>query len=293
MQGRRERGSATVWTVAVMAVLFMLTVTVVLTGTARAARHRAQSAADLGALAAARLAFTGPGRGCAEATALAAANGARLLRCSSGVDGVVEVRVVVGFSLPIIGGREATARARAGPVHIADPGGEARRGGGRVRAEQGRDRITTSWTHFLDSLSKRSRAHVTFYLPHVHAVSRSPPKEGRVAALDEGKRRDDGAQPGHRGGDRSDRVRPRDARHGGPRSRQGESGHAVAGHLGPEGDHLRPGRSGLRRRAPHQRQAGREGGPARLLRLGPPHAPERPVHRQTRRTRQAAGREMG
>ncbi|GGL36740.1 Rv3654c family TadE-like protein [Planomonospora parontospora] len=120
---RRERGSATVWTVAVMAVLFALAVTVVLTGTARVARHRAQSAADLGALAAARLVFTEPGRGCAEAASLAAANGARLLRCSTGTDGIVDVQVAVGFSLPVAGDREASARARAGPVYITDRAG--------------------------------------------------------------------------------------------------------------------------------------------------------------------------
>jgi secretion/DNA translocation related TadE-like protein len=120
---RRERGSATVWTVAVMAVLFMLAVTVMLAGTARVARHRAQAAADLGALAAARLAFTEPGRGCAEAASLAAANGARLLRCSTGADGIVDVQVSVGFSLPVVGDREAAAKARAGPVHITDPAG--------------------------------------------------------------------------------------------------------------------------------------------------------------------------
>ncbi|GAT67977.1 hypothetical protein PS9374_03638 [Planomonospora sphaerica] len=119
----RERGSATVWTVAVMAVIFTLAVTVVLIGTARVARHRAQTAADLGALAAARFAFTEPGRGCAEAASLAAANGARLLRCSTRADGIADVQVAVGFSLPVAGDRKASARARAGPVHITDQAG--------------------------------------------------------------------------------------------------------------------------------------------------------------------------
>ncbi|WP_449061020.1 Rv3654c family TadE-like protein [Planomonospora algeriensis] len=119
----RERGSATVWTAAVMSVLFTLAMTVVLAGTARVARLRAQAAADLGALAAARLAFTEPGRGCADASSLAVANGARLLRCSTGADGVVDVQVAVGFSLPVAGDREAVARARAGPVHITGPAG--------------------------------------------------------------------------------------------------------------------------------------------------------------------------
>ncbi|MFC4058601.1 Rv3654c family TadE-like protein [Planomonospora corallina] len=121
--GSRERGSATIWMIGVMAVLFTVVAAVVLAGTARVARHRAQTAADFGALAAARLALTDPERGCAQAAALVAGNGARLVRCSAGDDGVVTVHTAVRLSLPAVGDREVGGRARAGPVSIADRAG--------------------------------------------------------------------------------------------------------------------------------------------------------------------------
>ncbi|MBG0827268.1 flp pilus-assembly TadE/G-like family protein [Planomonospora sp. ID67723] len=118
--------------IGISAVIFTAAVAVVFAGTARVARHRVQAAADLGALAAARLAFADPARGCAEAASLVVDNGARLMRCAVGDDGIVVVGAVARFSLPMVGGREVAAYARAGPVHIDGPPDEA------VAGEDGR-----------------------------------------------------------------------------------------------------------------------------------------------------------
>ncbi|MEV4180141.1 Rv3654c family TadE-like protein [Streptosporangium canum] len=115
----RDRGAATIWVAGLMALVFAVTATVVFAGTARVARHRAQSAADLSALAAARLAFAAPERGCAEASSLAEGNGAMITRCFIDGDGIADVQVAVGLSLPVLGDRTIMANARAGPVDIA------------------------------------------------------------------------------------------------------------------------------------------------------------------------------
>ncbi|MFF3440773.1 Rv3654c family TadE-like protein [Streptosporangium sp. NPDC002721] len=117
-----QRGSATIWTVGLMALVFAVATAVVFAGMARVARHRAQSAADLSALAAARLAFADPGRGCVRASSLAADNEARVTRCSLSDGGIADIEVTLEVSLPLKGPVAITARARAGPVHIADPG---------------------------------------------------------------------------------------------------------------------------------------------------------------------------
>lgn len=117
-----QRGSATIWTVALMALVFAVATAVVFAGMARVARHRAQGAADLSALAAARLAFADPGRGCARASSLAVDNEARVTRCSLGDGGIADIEVTMEVSLPLKGPVAITARARAGPVHITDPG---------------------------------------------------------------------------------------------------------------------------------------------------------------------------
>ncbi|MER5421004.1 Rv3654c family TadE-like protein [Streptosporangium roseum] len=115
----RDRGAATIWVAGLMALVFAVTAVIVFAGTARVARHRAQSAADLSALAAARLAFAAPERGCAEASSLAEGNGAMITRCFIDGDGIADVQVAVGLSLPVLGDRTIMADARAGPVHIA------------------------------------------------------------------------------------------------------------------------------------------------------------------------------
>lgn len=97
--------------------LAVLLVAMLYVGAAVVARHRAQSAADLVALAGASAQLTGEGEACAEARLLAAKQeGApRVVRCT--VDGDdVQVRVAVSVRLGRFGVREATAVARAGPV---------------------------------------------------------------------------------------------------------------------------------------------------------------------------------
>ncbi|MBW0012291.1 MAG: flp pilus-assembly TadE/G-like family protein [Mycobacterium sp.] len=74
------------------------------------ARHRAQAAADLAALAAAGRLPSGAAGACDLATAVARKMGADDARCAvDGLDVVVTVRVAVGF------GSVARAAARAGP----------------------------------------------------------------------------------------------------------------------------------------------------------------------------------
>ncbi|GII02187.1 hypothetical protein Pta02_41950 [Planobispora takensis] len=109
--------------IGLIAVISTVVLAVTFAGAARVIRHRAQTAADLGALAAARLAFADPDAGCAEAASLAVTNGARLTRCVVGDGGVATVRVTVSFTLPVVGVGEVVAHARAGPVHIAESAG--------------------------------------------------------------------------------------------------------------------------------------------------------------------------
>jgi secretion/DNA translocation related TadE-like protein len=111
-----ERGSATVWVVALSGVLALVGAAVVLVGAAVVARHRAGVAADFAALAAAQRAVLGDADPCAAAQRLAEANGARLVGCSAESDSVVEVSVVVPLAFGSLGIHEARARARAGPV---------------------------------------------------------------------------------------------------------------------------------------------------------------------------------
>ncbi len=96
-------------------VIVLLTVTVggVRIGSAVAARHRAQAAADLAALAAAARLPAGPDAACAVATQLIRRMRADRADCTvHGLDVVVNVQV----SLPFIGPGAARAAARAGPA---------------------------------------------------------------------------------------------------------------------------------------------------------------------------------
>ncbi|MGY2067223.1 Rv3654c family TadE-like protein [Blastococcus sp. SYSU DS0619] len=110
-----ERGSATVWVLALSAVLALLATAAVLVGVAAVARHRAAGAADLAALAAAGRAVVGDPAACTAATDVAAANGAELTGCRVGEGGVVDVAVTVPVRLGRLGVHTAHGRARAGP----------------------------------------------------------------------------------------------------------------------------------------------------------------------------------
>lgn len=112
---RAERGSATVWAVLIVALIWMAALVVVQAGVGRVARHRVQSAADLSALAAASWAFAAPEQACERARKIAAANGARVESCSlSG--GTAGVSVSMELTLLLIGNRTLLGTARAGPV---------------------------------------------------------------------------------------------------------------------------------------------------------------------------------
>lgn len=110
-----DRGSATVLLLAIGLVLFGAGLAGVSLAAAHLARHQAQSAADLSALAGALHVVEGPVVACAEAAAIAAANHAHLTRCGlNGFDLVVTVEVIPAM---VVGpGRVATATARAGPI---------------------------------------------------------------------------------------------------------------------------------------------------------------------------------
>ena len=110
----RDRGAATVWVLAAGLVVALFAVAVVAIGAAITARHRAQAAADLSALAGAALAVEGDSAVCARARLIAEANAARLVECHvEQYDVVVTVEVAV----PALGtpGAVAKASARAGP----------------------------------------------------------------------------------------------------------------------------------------------------------------------------------
>jgi secretion/DNA translocation related TadE-like protein len=108
----RDRGSISLLMVAIGIVFVVALVAGVGLGGARVARHRAQNAADAGALAGAVWAVDGPQAACAVAGRVVSANDARLVSCA--VDGL-DVRVTVEVRLKD-GMPAGRASARAGPV---------------------------------------------------------------------------------------------------------------------------------------------------------------------------------
>lgn len=110
-----DRGSASLWLLAIGLVLVAAGIGGAAVGSARVARHQARVAADLGALAGASYVLDGPVVACHRAAAIVSANGGRLTRCT--VDGLdLEVAVEVAVT-PVPGlDRSATAAARAGPI---------------------------------------------------------------------------------------------------------------------------------------------------------------------------------
>ncbi|MFJ9176620.1 Rv3654c family TadE-like protein [Streptomyces sp. NPDC102360] len=115
MTGPRDRGSATVWVVLAMAVVGAVFGAVLAMGQAVEARHRAGSAADLAALAAADHWTEGRAKACALATRVARAQAAGVVRCA--------VRGEVSDVTAVAGKRmfRAEVRARAGPAGPGQP----------------------------------------------------------------------------------------------------------------------------------------------------------------------------
>lgn len=108
-----ERGSGTVLALgAVGALATVLAAALLLCGVV-AARHRAESAADLAALAGA-VALQRGGDACAEAARVGAANDATIRCVVDGADVVVEAGAPVPAAARALADR-AVARARAGP----------------------------------------------------------------------------------------------------------------------------------------------------------------------------------
>ena len=112
----RDRGAASIFVLAVGLVLVAAGMAGAAIGTARVARHEAQVAADLGALAGGGRAIYGEPAACAWAARFAAANRARITQCRvTGLEIVIRVRVE---TRPLPGlTRHASATARAGPVY--------------------------------------------------------------------------------------------------------------------------------------------------------------------------------
>lgn len=105
---------ATVLVAVGITVLILLTGLAVQLGAVLLARHRAENAADLAALAGAAVVLDGSDRACATAGEIARANGAELVSChQESLDVRVQARVRVRAG-PLTG--LATGRARAGPV---------------------------------------------------------------------------------------------------------------------------------------------------------------------------------
>lgn len=113
--GADERGSATVAGACVVAALVGLVVLIVYVGAAVSARHQAQSAADLAALAAAQALVLGESDPCREADLIAGRMEVAVSSCAPN-GGDVVVTVTVEVELGPLGTGEARAVARAGPV---------------------------------------------------------------------------------------------------------------------------------------------------------------------------------
>ena len=123
----RDRGSATIWVLTCSTLVLLLALAVAIRAAAALARHEAETAADLAALAAAsRIGYVGDAAGiCAAAEAIVTANGGLLLACSAalqpnGLAGTVSVRAAVSARLPVVGHVRASASARA--ARLPEPG---------------------------------------------------------------------------------------------------------------------------------------------------------------------------
>jgi secretion/DNA translocation related TadE-like protein len=107
-QRQGDRGAGSILLLGIGSVVVALGIAATLVGAAVTNRHRAQVAADLGALAGARYVVEGAGTACGRAGEIVAANRGRLVDCR--LDGLdLLVTVAVG---------PARAAARAGPVTI-------------------------------------------------------------------------------------------------------------------------------------------------------------------------------
>jgi secretion/DNA translocation related TadE-like protein len=118
MRHHTDRGSASLWVLACCALVLAVTYAVTVRGSAVLARHRAEAAADLAALAAAGQIGVSVDI-CRDAARVALANGATVQSCVPALDpdgrsGTVTVRVRMEVELPLVGATDTVATARAG-----------------------------------------------------------------------------------------------------------------------------------------------------------------------------------
>jgi secretion/DNA translocation related TadE-like protein len=132
--------------IALIAVVWVVAMVAMSAGGVRAARHRAQAAADLAALAAASHARDGSARACGVAATVARAAHARLINCALRAR-VAAIKVVVATHVIGFGSVHITAIARAGPVRRPEARGRSHRdeaqivGSGAVRVGGGQRSI--------------------------------------------------------------------------------------------------------------------------------------------------------
>jgi secretion/DNA translocation related TadE-like protein len=113
----QDRGSGTIYVLAMTAVVVLLSSAGLALGQAVVARHRAAAAADLSAISAASRVLNGPMSACKAAALVARSQGARLTTCR--IDGeVAEVTVEVLSGL-LSAHYPAMGVARAGPADRA------------------------------------------------------------------------------------------------------------------------------------------------------------------------------
>jgi len=122
---RGDRGGATVWLLGAGLLTVAFGVAIAGVGAAVVARHQAQAAADLGALAGAMHALEGEDVACRHAAEIVAANGGRLTACLlSGFDVLVTAEVAPSGYAALAGTARASARAGPAAPHLATDLGE-------------------------------------------------------------------------------------------------------------------------------------------------------------------------
>jgi secretion/DNA translocation related TadE-like protein len=131
VRARDDRGSASIWVLGIALAVVSLAVSVAWAAGVLIAHHRAQAAADLGALAGAPYAVQGLPAACAAAGRVVEANAARMVDCGLvGLDIMITVETQ-SFGRP--GRPMVFATARAGPERTGPDGAEQI---GPERAEQ-------------------------------------------------------------------------------------------------------------------------------------------------------------
>ena len=112
--GYRDQGVATVYACLGIVVLFALTGLAAHLGAATLARQRAETGADLSALAGAAKVLQGPDMACAAVVQVAVVNEVDVQSCTVTGTDVLDMVVAHAGAGPFSG--SATGRARAGPV---------------------------------------------------------------------------------------------------------------------------------------------------------------------------------